>query len=141
MSYVCCTMMCENNEINCVSLVALCLASSERFGAQCNTSGRVHKLLVRRISRVVLRSGLRRCVQSQVWSPGDSPGHAHNSIVWRLSRARSRQWLVTLRPVRGAKPQVIHLDVPMIVFGEDCLVRVVGNGLRRCVQSQGRSAR
>ena len=30
------------------------------------SSGRVHKLLVRRISRVVLRSGLRRCVQSQV---------------------------------------------------------------------------
>ena len=42
----------ENNETNCVSPVALCAASSERFGVQCTTSGRVHKLLVRRLSRV-----------------------------------------------------------------------------------------
>ena len=50
---------------------------------------------------------------------GDSRAHAHDCFVWRLSRARSRQWLLTLRPVRGAKPQVILLDVPMIVICEE----------------------
>ena len=42
--------------------------------------------------------------------PGDSLGHAHNCLVWRLSRARCRQWLETLRPVTGAKSQVIHMQ-------------------------------
>ena len=43
-------------------------------------------------------------------------------------------WLVTLRPVTIAKTQVFHHDVPIAVLSGDCLVRVVGSGLRRCVQ-------
>ena len=40
-------------------------------------------------------------------------GHAHNCLVWRLPRARCRQWLETLRPVTGAKSQAIRLCMPM----------------------------
>ena len=68
-------------------------------------------------------------------------GHAHDCLVWRLPRARCRQWLETLRPVTGAKSQVMHLDMLINVLCGDCLVRVVGSGLRRCVQSQVRSPR
>ena len=64
----------------------------------------------------VLGSGLRRCVQSQVRSPGDSLGHAQKNLVWRLPRARCRLWLETLRPVTGAKSQEIHMDMTMIHF-------------------------
>ena len=59
--------------------------------------------------RVVVRR-CRRCVQPEM----------------RMSRAGCRQWLVTLRPVRGAKSEVIHPDMPIIVFCGDCLLRVVG---------------
>ena len=48
--------------------------------------------------------------------PGDSLGHAHICLVWRLSRARCRQWHETLRPVTGPKTQVIHLGMPVIVL-------------------------
>ena len=37
--------------------------------------------------------------------------------------------------------QVIHEDMLITVLCGDCLVRVVGSGLRRCVQSQVRSPR
>ena len=73
--------------------------------------------------------------------PGDSPGHAHDCLVWRLPRARCRQWLGTLLPVTGAKSQVIHLGMLMIVLCGDCVVRVVGSDLRRFVQSHVRSPR
>ena len=66
--------------------------------------------------------------------PGDSLGHVHICLVWRLSRVRCRQWLETLRPGTGAKSQLFHLDMPRAVLCGDCLVRVVGSGLRRCVQ-------
>ena len=58
-----------------------------------------------------------------------------------LPRARCVQWLETLRPVTSAKSQVMHLGMPMIVLCGECLVRVVGSGLRRGVQSQVRCAR
>ena len=62
-------------------------------------------------------------------------------VSYQFPRARCRQWLETLRPVKGAMSQVMHLDMPVIVLSGDYLVRVVGSGLRRCVQSQVRSPR
>ena len=56
--------------------------------------------------------------------------HGASVLAWRLLPARCRQCLETLRPVTGAKFQVIHLDIPMSVWCGDCLVRVVGSGLR-----------
>ena len=53
-------------------------------------------------------------------------------LVWRVPRALFRQWLETLRPVTGAKSQVIHLNMPMIALCGDCLVCVDDSGLRRC---------
>ena len=67
--------------------------------------------------------------------PSDSLGHAHNCLVRRLPRVRCRQWLETLRPVTGAMSQVIHLGMPRTALCGDCLVRVVGSGLKRCVQT------
>ena len=58
-----------------------------------------------------------------------------------LPRARCVQWLETLRPVTSAKSQVMHLGMPMTALCGECLVRVVGSGLRRGVQSQVRCAR
>ena len=40
-------------------------------------------------------------------------GYAHNCLVWRLPRARCRQWLETLRPVTGAKSDAIRLCMAM----------------------------
>ena len=37
----------------------------------------------------------------------------------------SPKWLETLRPVTGAKSEVIHLDMLVTVLCGDCLVRVV----------------
>ena len=65
---------------------------------------------------------------------GDSLRHAHNCFVPRLSRARCRQLLATLRAVTRAKSQLIQLDMPITVSCGGCLVRVVFSGCRRCVQ-------
>ena len=43
----------------------------------------------------------------------------------RMFPARGRHWLETVRPGRGAKPEVIHPDMSMIVCCDDCLLRVV----------------
>ncbi len=71
--------------------------------------------------------------------------HRPRSMVSHVSslllRARCLQWLKPLRPVTSAKSQVMHLGVPMTVLCGECLVRVVGSGLRRGVQSQVRCAR
>ena len=50
-------------------------------------------------------------------------------------RARCRQWLEMLRPLASAESQVMHLGLPMIALCGDCFVRVIGNGLRRGVQT------
>ena len=47
--------------------------------------------------------------------PGGSCGHILVSLVRRLSPARCRQCLGTLRPVTGAKSQVLHLGLVMTV--------------------------
>ena len=67
--------------------------------------GRVRLLQIR--ARCL--SGCRRCVQPAM----------------RMSPARCRHWLETVRPGRGAKPEVIHPDMSMIVCCDDCLLRVV----------------
>ena len=36
--------------------------------------------------------------------------HSASVLAWRLPPARCRQWLETLRPVTGAKSQVIHMQ-------------------------------
>ena len=59
--------------------------------------------------------------------------HGASVLAWRLPPARCRQCLETLRPVTGAKSQVIQMDMPIIAWCGECFVRVVGSSsLRRC---------
>ena len=63
------------------------------------------------------------------------------SPAGRCPCARWRQCLETLRPVTGVTSQVIRLGMPTTALCGDCLVRVVGSGLKLCVQWQVRSPR
>ena len=51
---------------------------------------------------------------------------AHITCAANFSRG-SPKCLETLRPVTGAKSDVIHLDMLLIVLCGDCLVRVDGD--------------
>ena len=83
-------------------------------------------VLVDDVLRVVRRPGLGRdCVTS----------------LRELPRARCRQWPEILRPVTGVKSQAIRLHMLMNALCGVRLVRVVGNGLNPCVQSQVRRPR
>ena len=51
-----------------------------------------------------------------------------------VPRGRCRQWLEILCPVAGAEAWAIHLHMLMNAVCGDCLVRLVGHGLKPCVQ-------
>ena len=54
-------------------------------------------------------------------------------VVW--------QWFQVLGPVRDAAAQAFHLRMPMIALCGECVVRVMGNGLKPFVHLQLRDPR
>ena len=110
----------------CVALCADCLVRvvgnclDSACSLRCEVSGdslaHAHDCFVWRLPRARFLAMVSNLASShRCGVPGDSCGHTHDSFVRRLPRARCRQCLQTLRPVTGAKSQVLHLGLPMTV--------------------------